>query len=74
MSDKNKKDEEKIYSIPTEIIEAISSIDQDVLFHSESCPPCPSENFDIAEILDGTKKKKKKKKNIKSVIILLKKH
>ena len=73
MSDKNKKDEEKIYSIPTEIIEAISSVDQDVLFHSESCPPCPSENFDIAEILDGTKKKKEKEKEYKIGNYLIKK-
>jgi hypothetical protein len=68
MSDKNKKDEEKNDSIPPKIIEAISSIEQELLMHSDSCPPCLSEAFDISEILDE-KKRKKKKKNIQSVTI-----
>jgi hypothetical protein len=50
MSDKNKKDEEKNDSIPSKIIEAISSIDQELLMHSDSCPPCLCEAFDISEI------------------------
>ena len=61
MSDKNKKDEEKNDSIPAKIIEAISSIEQELLMHSDSCPPCLSEAFDISEILDEKKKKEKEK-------------
>ena len=69
MSDKNKKEEEKPGSIPNEIIDAISSLDPELLFRSESSPPCPIENFNISEMLDESKKKKKKKKSLKSVII-----
>ena len=70
MSDKKKKDDEKNDSIPAKIIEAISSIDPELLLHSESCPPCLSEAFDISEILDEKKKKEKEKEyNIGNYLI-----
>ena len=62
MSNKNKKEEEKIGSIPHEIIDAISSLDPEFLFRNESCPPCPLENFNISEMLDESKKKRKRKR------------
>ena len=65
MSDKNKKEEEKPGSIPNEIIDAISSLDPELLFRSESSPPCPIENFNISEMLDESKKKKEKEKEFK---------
>ena len=57
MSDNNKKEEEKPGSIPNKIIDAISSLDPELLFRSDSSPPCPIENFNISEMLDESKKK-----------------
>ena len=66
MSDKNKKnkkkkDEEIAELLPQEILEAISSVNPEFLSHSDSCPPCISQAFNIAEILDGKQKKEKEK-------------
>ena len=65
MSDNNKKEEEKPGSIPNKIIDAISSLDPELLFRSDSSPPCPIENFNISEMLDESKKKKEKEKEFK---------
>ena len=56
------KDEKKTSSIPSYIIDSITSITPRYLMHSESCPPCPFEKFDIQEKLDENLEKKRKAK------------
>ncbi len=65
MSNNKKKEEEKTDSIPPKILDALSSLEPELLFRSESSPPCPLENFDISEKLDESKKKKEKEKEYK---------
>ena len=65
MSNNKKKEQEKTDSIPPKILDALSSLEPEVLFRSESSPPCPFENFDISEKLDESKKKKEKEKEYK---------
>ena len=61
MCERNKNDEQKPDSIPKEIIESISSIDPELLMKYESSPAFFPESFNIAELLDETKKKEKEK-------------
>ena len=61
MSEKKKKENEKKSTIPQKILDFFSTYEPEVLIKSESCPAYPSENFDIAEILEGKKKKEKEK-------------
>ena len=61
MSEKKKKEDEKKSTIPKEILDSLATYEPEVLTRSESCPAYPSENFDIAQILDGKKKKEKEK-------------
>ena len=63
MSKNNKKEENKIDKISHEITDALSSLDKQALFRSESCPSYPIYSFNISEILDESKKRKRK--NIK---------
>ena len=65
MSNNKKKEEEKTDTIPIKILDALSSLEPELLFRSESSPPCPLENFDISEKLDDSKKKKEKEKEYK---------
>ena len=73
MSQNKKKEEEKNDSIPPKILDALSSLNPELLFRSESSPPCPIENFDISEKLDESKKKKEKEKEYKIGNYLIKK-
>ena len=73
MSNENKDESEKKNSIPSNIIEAISSLTPDYLFRCESCPAYPMENFDIAERLDENLKKKEKEVEYKIGNYLIKK-
>ncbi len=59
---KAEKDKLKGNVIPPHIVEAISSLPQERIIRSESCPPYPLETFDIQEKLDDTLKKKEKVK------------
>ena len=61
MSEKKKKENEKKSTIPQKILDFFATSDPEVLIKNESCPAYPSENFDIAEILEGKKKKEKEK-------------
>ena len=61
MCERNKNDEQKPDSIPKEIIESISSIDPELLMKYESSPAFFPESFNVAELLDETKKKEKEK-------------
>ena len=65
MSNNKKKEQEKTDSISPKILDALSSLEPELLFRSESSPPCPLENFDISEKLDESKKKKEKEKEYK---------
>ena len=68
--EKNKKDDPKLISIRPELLDSIASVNPEQLVHSDSCPPCVSESFDIAEILDGNQKKEKDKEyNIGNYLI-----
>ena len=67
------KEEIKFGSIPSYIVEAISSLSPHSLIHSESCPLYPLEGFDIQERLDGNIKKKEKEKEYKIGNYLIKK-
>ena len=73
MSNENKDESEKKNTIPSNIIEAISSLTPDYLFRCESCPAYPMENFDIAERLDENLKKKEKEVEYKIGNYLIKK-
>ena len=73
MSNENKDESEKKNTIPSNIIEAISSLTPDYLFRCESCPAYPMENFDIAEKLDENLKKKEKEVEYKIGNYLIKK-
>ena len=67
------KEETKFSSIPSYILEAISSLSPHTLLHSESCPLYPLEGLDIQERLDGNIKKKEKEKEYKIGNYLIKK-
>ena len=73
MSKENKEESENKNTIPSNIIEAISSLTPDYLFRCESCPAYPMENFDIAEKLDENLKKKEKEVEYKIGNYLIKK-
>ena len=55
-------EDKKTNAIPQYILEAISSLIPENLFHSESCPPYPLETFDIQEKLDENLHKREKVK------------
>jgi len=73
MSNENKDESGKKSTIPSNIIEAISSLTPDYLFRCESSPASPNENFDIAERLDENLKKKEKEVEYKIGNYLIKK-
>ena len=72
MSKNNKKEENKIDKISHEITDALSSLDKQALFRSESCPSYPIYSFNISEILDESKKKKEEEYKIGNYLV--KKH
>ena len=62
---KIKKEQKDNSTIPSYIIDAITSISQEYLLRSESSPACPIETFNIEEKLDSSKKNKIKEKEYK---------
>ena len=70
---KEKKDKKENKSIPSNIIEAITSISPEYLIRSESSPSYPIETFNIIEKLDSSKKIKIKEKEYKIGNYLIKK-
>ena len=66
-------EDKKTNAIPNYILESISSLTPENLFHSESCPPYPLETFDIQEKLDENLKKKVKETEYKIGNYLIKK-
>ena len=66
-------EDKKTNGIPQYILESISSLTPENLFHSESCPPYPLETFDIQEKLDENFKKRVKETEYKIGNYLIKK-
>ena len=59
MSGKKNSDKKEQSSIPLNIINALSDLDPEYLIRYESYPFYPSENFNISQILEDSKKKEK---------------
>ena len=59
MSGKKNSDKKHKSSIPVNIINALSDLDPEYLIRYESYPFLPSNNFNISQILDDSKKKEK---------------
>ena len=59
MSGKKNSDKKLQSSIPVNIINALSDLDPEYLIRYESYPFLPSNNFNISQILDDSKKKEK---------------
>ena len=73
MSEMKRKIDKEQPSIPSYIIDAISSITPEFLFRSESSPAYPTETFNISEKLDNSKKEKEKENEYKIGNYLVKK-
>ena len=67
MTEKNKNEDKKIDLISHEIMDAITSLDQENLVRSESCPHCSK--IDISEMLDESKKKKEEEYKIGNYLV-----
>ena len=65
MNEEKRKRNKNNDSIPSYIVDAITSLNAEAFLRSESSPSYPIETFNIPEKLDSSKKIKKKKKNTK---------
>ena len=60
MSGNKKLDKKQQNSIPVKIIDALSNLEPDYFIRSESYPFYPSDNFNLSEIIEESKRKEQK--------------
>ena len=56
MSGNKKLDKKQQNSIPVKIIDALSNLEPDYFIRSESYPFYPSDNFNLSEIIEESKR------------------
>ena len=73
MNEEKRKRNKNNDSIPSYIVDAITSLNAEAFLRSESSPSYPIETFNIPEKLDSSKKNKEKEKEYKIGNYLIKK-